>query len=85
MHRAAETVDVVGPLCTPLDTLGRSVDCPRLEVGDLVGIFQSGPMRELPVRLDFLSHPTPPEVWVEHGSGFRHSIAAALLKTTSRC
>jgi diaminopimelate decarboxylase len=37
-----ETVDVVGPLCTPLDTLGRSVQWPPAEVGDLVGIFQSG-------------------------------------------
>src|SRR5208282_3046595 len=37
-----EPVDVVGPLCTPLDTLGRSVRLPAAEVGDLIGIFQSG-------------------------------------------
>ncbi len=37
-----EVVDIVGPLCTPLDTLGCSVQLPLAEVGDLIGIFQSG-------------------------------------------
>ena len=39
-HR--EKVDVVGPLCTPLDVLARDVDLPAAKVGDLVGVFQSG-------------------------------------------
>src|SRR5215472_1148295 len=39
---AEEAVDVVGPLCTPLDTLARAVTLPRAEIGDFVGIFQSG-------------------------------------------
>src|SRR5207245_173393 len=37
-----ETVDVVGPLCTPLDTLARDVNLPRADLGDLFGILQSG-------------------------------------------
>ena len=37
-----EFVDVVGPLCTPLDTLARGVTLPRAEIGDLFVIFQSG-------------------------------------------
>ena len=62
-----EKVDVVGPLCTPLDVLGRSVVLPRVEVGDLIGIFQSGAYARAASPLGFLSHTTPPEVWVEEG------------------
>jgi diaminopimelate decarboxylase len=64
---AAEEVDVVGPLCTPLDTLGRSMQLPPAEVGDVIGIFQSGAYARTASPLGFLSHPTPPEVWVEGG------------------
>lgn len=64
---SSETVDIVGPLCTPLDTLGRSVQLPHAGVGDLVGIFQSGAYARTASPLGFLSHPAPPEVWVEDG------------------
>jgi len=67
---ATETVDVVGPLCTPLDTLGRSVHLPAVEVGDVVGIFQSGAYGRTSSPLGFLSHASPPEVWVEDGQDF---------------
>jgi diaminopimelate decarboxylase len=67
---ATEAVDVVGPLCTPLDTLGRSVYLPPAKVGDLIGIFQSGAYARTASPLGFLSHPTPPEVWVEGGEDF---------------
>jgi diaminopimelate decarboxylase len=63
---ATDTYDVVGPLCTPLDALGRSVSLPRAEVGDLVGIFQSGAYARAASPLQFLSHPSPAEVWI-HG------------------
>ena len=63
-------VDVVGPLCTPLDTLGRSVQLPPAEVGDLVGVFQSGAYVRTASPLGFLSHPTPPEVWIEGRQDF---------------
>jgi diaminopimelate decarboxylase len=66
----SDTVDVVGPLCTPLDTLGRSVQCPPAEVGDLVGIFQSGAYARTASPVEFLSHPSPPEVWVEDSCDF---------------
>jgi diaminopimelate decarboxylase len=68
--RETETVDVVGPLCTPLDTLGRSVQWPSAEVGDLVGIFQSGAYALTASPVGFLSHPSPPEVWVEGNRDF---------------
>jgi diaminopimelate decarboxylase len=64
---ATDIADVVGPLCTPLDTLARSVQLPETEVGDLVGIFQAGAYARSASPLGFLSHPTPPEVWLENG------------------
>lgn len=60
-----ETVDVVGPLCTPLDVLARGVNLPRTEAGDIFGVFQSGAYGRSASPLGFLSHPAPPEVWVD--------------------
>jgi diaminopimelate decarboxylase len=68
-----EKVDVVGPLCTPLDTLARDVELTSAEVGDLIGIFQSGAYARSASPLGFLSHPTPAEVLV--ASGDSHLIA----------
>jgi diaminopimelate decarboxylase len=65
---AEEIVDLAGPLCTPLDVLARSANLPRTEVGDLIGIFQSGAYARSASPLGFLSHPTPPEVWIEGDS-----------------
>jgi len=39
---AAETVTVVGCLCTPLDLLGDQVELPVADVGDLIAVFQAG-------------------------------------------
>jgi diaminopimelate decarboxylase len=64
---ASEPVEIVGPLCTPLDVLARNVELPTLEVGDLVGILQSGAYARSASPLGFLSHPTPPEVLVSRG------------------
>ena len=62
-----ETVDVVGPLCTPLDTIGRDVSLPPAQIGDLLAIFQSGAYARAASPLGFLSHPSPPEVWTDTG------------------
>jgi diaminopimelate decarboxylase len=64
---ATDAVEVVGPLCTPMDVLGRNVTLPPAEVGDWVGIFQSGAYARSASPLGFLSHPAPPEVWVDAG------------------
>lgn len=69
-HSGTEMVDVVGPLCTPLDTVGRSVSLPPAEVGDIVAIFQSGAYARSASPVGFLSHPSPPEVWIENGHDF---------------
>jgi diaminopimelate decarboxylase len=64
---AGEPADIVGPLCTPLDTLARGILLPHAEIGDLVVIFQSGAYARTASPLGFLSHPAPPEVWVDAG------------------
>lgn len=65
---ASATVDVVGPLCTPLDTLGRSVELPQPEIGDLIGVFQSGAYGLTASPVNFLSHPSPAEVLISQGA-----------------
>ena len=71
LNRMAEDVtakcDVVGPLCTPLDVLGRGVDLPDVQIGDTVGIFQSGAYARSASPLGFLGHVTPNEVLVSNG------------------
>jgi diaminopimelate decarboxylase len=67
-EKQRETVDIVGPLCTPLDLLARSADLPPANVGDLVGLFQSGAYARTASPLGFLSHRTPAEVFVEQGN-----------------
>ncbi len=70
---ADETVDIVGPLCTPLDTLARAITLPRAEIGDLVGIFQSGAYGRSASPVGFLSHPEPSEIFIQHG---RHALVS---------
>jgi diaminopimelate decarboxylase len=60
-------VDIVGPLCTPLDTLAKDIELPSADVGDLVGVFESGAYALTASPLGFLSHPGPAEVLVENG------------------
>ena len=60
--------EVAGPLCTPLDVLGCNVDLSRdVDVGDIVGVFQSGTYARTASPLGFLSHVTPAEVLVSNG------------------
>ena len=59
-----EKVDLVGPLCTPLDVISRDVILPHADIGDLVGVFQSGAYARTASPLQFLSHPTPAEVLI---------------------
>lgn len=56
--------DVVGPLCTPLDVLARDIPLSKPQIGDLVGVFQSGAYARTSSPMQFLGHVTPPEVWV---------------------
>ena len=60
----AETVTVVGCLCTPLDRLGDQVALPGTEVGDVIAIFLAGAygLSASPTR--FLDHSEPGEIIV---------------------
>jgi diaminopimelate decarboxylase len=75
---SSEKVDIVGPLCTPLDVLARDIELPRLEVGDLIGVFQSGAYARTASPLHFLSYPSPAEVLVQNESAqlIRHRGSA---------
>lgn len=63
----ARSVDAVGPLCTPLDVLARSCELPAIEIGDLIGVFQSGAYGCSASPLGFLSRQAPAEVAVDQG------------------
>jgi diaminopimelate decarboxylase len=62
-----QPVELVGPLCTPLDTLGRNVILPQVEPGDCVGVFLSGAYARSASPMGFLSHATPAEVFIIDG------------------
>lgn len=62
-----ETATIVGPLCTPLDTLARNAALPKLKAGDLVAFLQSGAYGASASPSGFLSHPAAKEVLVENG------------------
>ncbi len=64
---AETTAVVVGPLCTPLDTIGRDVEIPQPSVGDIMAILQSGAYALTASPSGFLSHPMPAEVLVDDG------------------
>lgn len=55
-------VDVVGPLCTPLDCLAKRLELPVVEPGDLVAIPNVGAYGATASVGAFLSRPAPPEV-----------------------
>ncbi len=58
------TVHVVGPLCTPLDLLRNGRSLPKLEIGDLFAVLQSGAYGLTASPTAFLSHPRPAEILV---------------------
>jgi len=60
----AMTATLVGPLCTPLDTLGRDVRLPRVRPGDLLVVPNVGAYGLTASLLAFLGHAPPVEVVV---------------------
>nr|WP_196140150.1 pyridoxal-dependent decarboxylase, exosortase A system-associated [Aliikangiella sp. G2MR2-5] len=57
-------VQIVGPLCTPLDLLANQYELPQVSVGDLIVIYQSGAYGFSASPQGFLSHPEPVELLV---------------------
>ncbi len=60
----AETVSIVGPLCTPLDLMADKVVLPPAGPGDLIVVLQSGAYGLTASPTAFLGHPLPEEVLV---------------------
>jgi len=60
-----ESCNLVGPLCTPLDLMGKNVSIPSPGIGDLIGILNSGSYAYTASPLLFLGHETPAELMVE--------------------
>lgn len=57
-------INIVGPLCTPLDILADKYELPDVHIGDLIVVFQSGAYGFTASPHQFLSHPSPVEVLV---------------------
>ncbi|MDX2055552.1 MAG: hypothetical protein SFV15_24325 [Polyangiaceae bacterium] len=54
--------ELVGPLCTPLDSMARNVALPLCETGDLIAVKNCGAYSFSASPLMFLSHATPLEL-----------------------
>ena len=57
-----ETVEIVGPLCTPLDIIGAKLTLPKAEIGDYVVVLQSGAYGATASPQNFLGHPQLKEI-----------------------
>lgn len=54
--------EVVGPLCTPMDSMARAIELPKAEIDDLVAFWNCGAYSFGASPLLFLSHATPLEL-----------------------
>jgi diaminopimelate decarboxylase len=60
--------NLVGPLCTTLDTMGRDISVESPRKGDLIAFFNSGSYGFTSSPLFFLGHETPAELLVEENN-----------------
>jgi len=59
-----ENLNVVGPLCTPLDVLANKMELSKVDIGDYIVIYQSGAYGYTASPHNFLGHPEPVEILV---------------------
>jgi len=64
---AEHLYEIVGPVCESSDVVGRDRRLPRLEVGDLVAIRDTGAYGAV-MASNYNRRPLPPEVLVDNGS-----------------
>ncbi|GGU80629.1 diaminopimelate decarboxylase [Streptomyces litmocidini] len=69
---------LAGPLCTPLDTLSRSVPLPPMETGDVLAVPNVGAYGLSASLVAFLGHDLPVEIVVDAG----HVVSATRLHLT---
>lgn len=75
--------DLYGPLCTTIDVLGRGVELPGLEVGDVIAIGSSGAYALTASPHGFISHPPPTQLLVDKEAGQIRIIDITERKTQS--
>jgi diaminopimelate decarboxylase len=61
-EESIQTVNVVGPLCTPIDSFGKKLQLPQACIGDFFAVFCSGAYGYTSSPLGFLGHPEPMEM-----------------------
>ena len=61
--------DLVGPLCTSIDTLAHAAAFPGLAAGDLVGVHCSGAYGLTASPVNFINHDPPREILAETRDG----------------
>lgn len=59
-----ELVNIVGPLCTPLDIIADKILLPKADIDDYVVVFQSGAYGASASPKDFLSQPSLTEILI---------------------
>ena len=62
---ARQPYDLVGPLCTSIDTLGHAVELPPLDAGDLIAVESSGAYGLTASPIHFISHAPPSAILVD--------------------
>jgi len=66
---APHPYNLVGPLCTTIDTLARQVSLPVLNPGDVIVIRSSGAYGLTASPIHFIGHAPPKEIIVETANG----------------
>lgn len=66
-ERPGHEYDICGPICTPLDCIGKRVMLPAVEPGDVIGFFNAGAYGYTMSLMNFMSLGWPAEVIVEKG------------------
>jgi diaminopimelate decarboxylase len=64
---AEEMYDIVGPLCTPMDTFGHNYQAPGLQCGDIIAVLFVGAYGLTGSPNHFLSHLACPEISASKG------------------
>lgn len=66
-ERPVQEYEVAGPLCTPIDLLAVKCRLPKVEAGDMIGVFDVGAYGFSMSLLRFLSFGTPGEILIDSG------------------
>ena len=60
-----EKYNLVGPLCTTIDILATDITLPKVRVGDVLAVSNSGAYGITASPTRFISHPEPVEMIIE--------------------